>query len=108
MNISVNKMKKEVQEVEQKTNTWAENRHKLDKVVSLACTNFTDEGIIEEMFPEAKVIRLGEIEKDLHKKFMGNTKYTPRGVRRKKKSNNRGIMCYGCRPCFSYMRSIGQ
>ena len=40
-----------MQEAEQKTKTWEENMHRIDKVVSLACTNFEDAGIKEEMVP---------------------------------------------------------
>ena len=50
-NKSVNKMKQEVQESEHKTKMWEENRHRLEKVVALACTNFVEEGITEEIFP---------------------------------------------------------
>ena len=64
----VRKMKKIVKEVENKGNTWEENRHRLDNVVALACTNFVNAGIIEEMFVESKVIRLGEIANDLRKR----------------------------------------
>ena len=67
-NVNVNKMKQEVQEGEQNTNTWEENRNRLDKVVSLSCTNFTDEGIKEEMVLESKVTQLGEIAEYLRKK----------------------------------------
>ena len=42
--------------------------HKLENDVTLACKNFTDEGITKGMFAEAKVIRLGEIVEGLHKK----------------------------------------
>ena len=35
-NKSVNKMKQAVQEDEQKTKTWEENRHRIDNVVALA------------------------------------------------------------------------
>ena len=38
--------------------------------VTLACNNFTDEGIIHNMFAEAKVFQLDEITKNLFKKFM--------------------------------------
>ena len=55
MNKSVNKMKQEVQEGEKNTKTWEENRNRINKVVSLACTNFVDEDITEEMIPEPKV-----------------------------------------------------
>ena len=54
-------MKLAVQEAEQKTKTWEENRHRLDKAVALACTNFAEDGTIEEMVLEAKVTQLGEI-----------------------------------------------
>ena len=39
----------------------------LENFVRLACSNFADEGIIDEMFAEAKVIRLGKIEEDIRK-----------------------------------------
>ena len=42
--------------------------HRLENVVALACTKFADEGIMEEKFPEAKVIRIGEIVDELRKK----------------------------------------
>ena len=42
---------------------------RLDNVVSLACRNFVDEGITEEMFAKSKVIRLGKIVEDLRKNF---------------------------------------
>ena len=35
--------------------------------MTLACNNFVDEGLIDEMFAEAKVIQLGEITDDLRK-----------------------------------------
>ena len=63
-----NNMKQEVKEAEQKTKMWEENKHRLDKAISIACTCFVDEGIIEEMFPESKVTQLGKIEEYLHKK----------------------------------------
>ena len=55
-NKSINKMKKTVQETEQKEKIWWENRHRLDNVVSLTCKNFDNEGIMKEMFLEDKVI----------------------------------------------------
>ena len=61
-------MKTTIQEIEQKVKTWEENRLRIDKAVTLACTNFTNPGITEDMFVEAKVIRLGVIAYDLHKK----------------------------------------
>ena len=62
-------MKQEGQEVEQKTKTCEKNRHRFDNVIALACTNFVDEGITMDMFPEDKVIRIGEIVEDLHQKI---------------------------------------
>ena len=56
--------------MEQKSNTWEENKHIIDNVGALSCTNFTDADITEEMFIEAKVIRLGKIADDLCKKVM--------------------------------------
>ena len=44
-NKTISKMKKTIKQVEQKAKTWEENRNKLDNVVALACTNFTDAGI---------------------------------------------------------------
>ena len=64
-NKSINKMKQEVKEAEKKTHTWEENRKRLDKDVSIACKKFAEEGIIEVMFLEAKVIRLNEMADDL-------------------------------------------
>ena len=60
-NKSVSKMKEAVKEAEKQTKMWEENRHSLDKALSLACTNFADEGTTEEMFPEAKFIQHGKI-----------------------------------------------
>ena len=54
-------MKQEVREAEQKRKMWEENRHRLNKAVSLACTNFVDARITEEMVPEINVTLLGEI-----------------------------------------------
>ena len=64
-NKSVKNMKIVVQDFEQKMKTWEENCHSLDKVVALACTNFAEEGITEEMGPKSKIVRLGEIAEDL-------------------------------------------
>ena len=44
-NRSINKMNYVVVEVEKKKNTYEENRQRIDKIVSLACTNFAEEGI---------------------------------------------------------------
>ena len=44
--------------------------HRLDNDVTLACSNFADEGITDEIFVEAKVIRLGEIEGHLRKRVV--------------------------------------
>ena len=40
-------MKKTIKETKQKAKTWVEDRHKLDNVVTLTCSNFVDEGIID-------------------------------------------------------------
>ena len=42
--------------------------HRLDNALALACKNFVDEGIMEEMFLETKVIQLGEIVEELLQK----------------------------------------
>ena len=66
--ITINKMNHVVVEVEQKTKTQEENMQRNDKVVAIACRNFAEEGIKQEIFLEAKVIQLGEIAEDLRKK----------------------------------------
>ena len=66
----VNKMKQAVQEAEHKTKTWEENMHRLDNVVALACTNVFDEEITADMFPESKIIQIGDIVEDLCKKVI--------------------------------------
>ena len=62
-------MKKAAKKTEQKSKTW-EDMNRLDNVVTLVCSNFADEGITDEMFAYAKVIRLGEIVEDLRKKVV--------------------------------------
>ena len=44
--------------------------HQLNNVVTLACNNFLVEGITNEMFSEAKVIRLRKITEDLCENFV--------------------------------------
>ena len=61
-------MKKTVKEALQKAKTWEENKHRLDAAVTLACNNFTNEGITHEMFAEVKVFRLRKIAENLCKK----------------------------------------
>ena len=58
-NKSVNKVNKTVQVTEKKEKNWGENRNRLDNVVSLACKNFDNEGIMKEMFLEAVDVRVG-------------------------------------------------
>ena len=48
-------MKLAVQEAKKKTKTWEENRHRLNKEVSLSCTKFVEEGITDEMVPEVNI-----------------------------------------------------
>ena len=67
-NKNVSKMKKIVQETKQKSKNWEENKNRCDNVVSLSCSQFSDEGITQEMFSEAKVIRIGDIMEDLRKR----------------------------------------
>ena len=73
-------MKKIVQDIEQKEKNLVENRHRLDNVIALAFTKFDDEGIMEDMFPEAKVIQLGEIAIDLRKKVAKHEKQVKPGT----------------------------
>ena len=42
--------------------------HQFYAIVTLACTRFTDEGIMHDMFTETKVFRVGEIAEKLCKK----------------------------------------
>ena len=46
----VNKMKNIVQEIEHKSKTWEDDKYRIDTAVTLACSIFTDEGIMLEMF----------------------------------------------------------
>ena len=65
----IKKMKLEVQETEQKKNECEENYQKSSKAVALTCKNFAEEGITEEMAPDAKVAQLAEIVVDLRRKI---------------------------------------
>ena len=49
-NKTIHKMKKTIKEEEKKAKTWEENKKWLDETVTLACNNFTNEGITHEMF----------------------------------------------------------
>ena len=66
-NKTINKMKKTIKETQNKAKSWEEVRLWLDMTITLACKNFVDTCITNEMFAEAKVIHLGEITKDLCK-----------------------------------------
>ena len=68
LNKTISKLKKTIKETEQKSKTWEEDRLRLDETITLACSNFANEGIKNEMFAESKVRRLGEIIEDLRKK----------------------------------------
>ena len=67
---TISSLKQTIKETENKANTWKENRHQIDAAITLACNNFTDEGITNDMFEESKVFRLGEITENLLKKFV--------------------------------------
>ena len=62
-------MKKTIQEIEQKTKTSEEERNRLDTTFTLTHNNFTDEGIVYEMFAEAKFFRHGKIAGNLPKRI---------------------------------------
>ena len=55
-NKTVSNMKKTIKETEEKAKTWEEEIYRLDNVVTLAFSNFVDEGITNEMFAEATII----------------------------------------------------
>ena len=44
--------------------------HELDRTVTIACSNFTNEGIMHEMVVETKFFQLGEILETLHRKVL--------------------------------------
>ena len=47
---------------------WEGNYQKISEVVALSCQNFVEEGIIEEMTPDAKVAQLSKITSNLRRK----------------------------------------
>ena len=61
-------MKLEIQETKQKKMEWQGNCQKISEAIALSCKNFAEEGITEEMEPDAKVAQLAKIANDLKRK----------------------------------------
>ena len=63
----IKKLKLEIKSTKQKQMDSEANYQKISEVVALSCNKFEEEGITEEITPDAKIVQLVEIEEDLKK-----------------------------------------